>query len=62
MEKNKFGGCIYSIYFGTLFGEYGEAVKKKKKVKMVQCYVIHALWKEKEKKKQRKCSMKYSIV
>ena len=55
MEKNKFGGCIYGIYFGTLL-EYGEDVRKEGKNGAVLCYSCIM------KRKKTKCSMKYSIV
>ena len=49
---------IWYIYFGTLLGEYGEAVKKREDVKngAMLCYSCI------KKKKQTKCSMKHCIV
>ena len=47
-------GVVYMVYIFWYFAWWIWGGYEKKKVKMVQCYVIHALWREKKKKERKK--------
>ena len=55
-------GVVYMVYIFWYFAWWIWGGYEKKKLKMVQCYVIHALWKEKEKGKEKKTKKMFNEI